>query len=43
MASICKIDVRKTKNLFCPVKLCHDNLEAVFKTNIAIKTNMPHN
>jgi len=27
MAFICKIDVRKTKNLFCPVKIRHDNLE----------------
>jgi|GEM_PF-7035559 len=27
MASICRIDVRTTKNLFCPVKLRHENLE----------------
>jgi len=26
MASICKIDVRKTKNLFCPIKLRHGKL-----------------
>ena len=34
MASICKIDISKTKNLFCPVKLRHENLELAVRSSL---------